>query len=69
MLGSDGGEHGKILILRRLMGKKFPKVWGERLIWNNMKQLIARSDKLDEFRHVFFKKCVPLTVEIKKRKI
>jgi hypothetical protein len=67
MLGSDGGESGETFTLRRLMGKKFPKVWGERLLWKNMKQLIARSDKLEEFRREFFKRCRRLTVEVRSR--
>ena len=67
-LAMDGGEAGEIHLLHKLMGKNFPKVWGERLLWKNGKQYDARSARLDQYRREYFKKCVPLSVEVVRRK-
>jgi hypothetical protein len=61
------GEEGSIRLLRRLMGKKFPKVWAGNLLCRNDKQWALRRQALDKFAPGFYKKCRPVQVEVRAR--
>ena len=65
-----GGETKSVQIatLRDKMGKKFPKLWeSERLLLIDPNQDQLRSDALTKLGKEFFKKCIPVCVEVRKR--
>ena len=53
--------------LKKEMGAKFPEVWGRRLFWSNRKQYRLRAAAYEALRHTNFKRCRPVTVEVKGR--
>jgi hypothetical protein len=67
IIHDSGGEEGEISLLRRLMGKNFPKVWAGNLLCRNDKQWALRRQALDKFAKPFYKKCRPVQVEVRAR--
>lgn len=65
---NGGGEEGTTHMLRRLMGRKFPRVWAGRLLWRNNKQWDLRRKALDRFASAFYKRCRPVWVGVTERK-
>ena len=67
-----GGKWDEIPILRRLMGKKFPKSWNkDHLRTSYTRQSDARdADRrviIRKFERKWFKQCRPVTVEVRAR--
>lgn len=68
-LFSDGGENGADRTLGELMGKPLSRAWKHDRAWKDMKTWQAKDKVKDDFERAFFRRCKPVVVEIRRRKV
>jgi hypothetical protein len=57
-----------IIALRKEMGDKFPSAWSDpNLLWRGGEQYNLRCKAFERLRKTMFKRCRPVTVEVRSR--